>query len=494
MVAFIAWIMCILATSCHPDDLVSHLIGVNQSLDVLSTAFSVNKKPKKFTSHVFPTANEWLESCDQLPFNREDFHGYKKLVDLTWEEFERTLQATVEAYVYEYLNKPYAWTARSPKPQSPFITTGTSLDVFQPFAQKKMFEPDAYIYFHGDLHGDIKSLTTFLKDLKDKKVLSEKNPFRIRYSNVYLVFLGDYTDRGKYGVEVLYTLMRLKLENFDQVFLVRGNHEDMAITARYGFLSELGAKFGEGSKKMIAVSRLYDLLPVVLYVGCNNDFIQCCHGGVEIGYTPHRLLQHSSDVSYEWIDNLAQLTNFNALPLKARNSFDVRAQAVLKDFVATQPVEVGFLWNDFKVDPQELTSYYSGRGFEYGKESTQAVLLQQSSSHARINGIFRAHQHSQTMSPMMQCILEFGKIYKCHGIGFLWDHTINLQHVYGKGSEVHSAPVPLWEGMVCTFNVGPDSVYGKGANFDYDTYGELRLGATYKDWRLVVHRREVLVQ
>ena len=44
-----------------------------------------------------------------------------------------------------------------------------------------------------------------------------------------MVFLGDYTDRGSYGVEVMYVLMRLKVENPDQVWMARGNHEDILI-------------------------------------------------------------------------------------------------------------------------------------------------------------------------------------------------------------------------------------------------------------------------
>ena len=56
--------------------------------------------------------------------------------------------------------------------------------------------------------------------------------------NTYMVFLGDYTDRGNYGIEVLYTMLRLKLANPEQVFMARGNHEDIQMIASYGFLAE----------------------------------------------------------------------------------------------------------------------------------------------------------------------------------------------------------------------------------------------------------------
>ena len=81
--------------------------------------------------------------------------------------------------------------------------------------------------------------------------------FRLAKPNTYMVFLGDYTDRGNYGIEVLYTMLRLKLANPEQVFMARGNHEDIQMIASYGFLAECQKKYGtQFSPGLIA--RLYD--------------------------------------------------------------------------------------------------------------------------------------------------------------------------------------------------------------------------------------------
>jgi hypothetical protein len=39
---------------------------------------------------------------------------------------------------------------------------------------------------------------------------------------------------------------------------------------------------------------------------------------------------------------------------------------------------------------------------------------------------------------------------------------------------------------VWTFNVSPDSVYGEGCDFSFDTFGIVTLASRFEDWRLRV--------
>jgi hypothetical protein len=41
-------------------------------------------------------------------------------------------------------------------------------------------------------------------------------------------------------------------------------------------------------------------------------------------------------------------------------------------------------------------------------------------------------------------------------------------------------------GSVWTFNVAPDSVYGENCNYDFDTFGLLKVARDFSDWRLQV--------
>ena len=64
----------------------------------------------------------------------------------------------------------------------------------------------------GDLHGDYPTLLRLLKICNPAKDC--------------LIFLGDYADRGSFGVEVIETVSCLALEYPKNVFLLKGNHED----------------------------------------------------------------------------------------------------------------------------------------------------------------------------------------------------------------------------------------------------------------------------
>ena len=56
--------------------------------------------------------------------------------------------------------------------------------------------------------------------------------------NINLIFLGDIPDRGNDSIECLYIIFLLIL-CFDNVFYMRGNHEESLVNQNYGFAKEL---------------------------------------------------------------------------------------------------------------------------------------------------------------------------------------------------------------------------------------------------------------
>lgn len=93
------------------------------------------------------------------------------------------------------------------------------------------------------------------------------------------VFLGDYVDRGIYGVEVVGLLCALKIEFPDNIYLIRGNHEEEKINRSYEFYHEVLLKFGleQGEKMFKLFSTFFSYLPLSGLIG---EKILCMHGGL----------------------------------------------------------------------------------------------------------------------------------------------------------------------------------------------------------------------
>jgi serine/threonine protein phosphatase 1 len=84
-------------------------------------------------------------------------------------------------------------------------------------------EDEPLIYAIGDIHGQITMLRAMLERLKELPLRPQDT----------LVFLGDYVDRGEDSKAVLDTLLALREERPDTIFL-RGNHEQLMLDARDG--------------------------------------------------------------------------------------------------------------------------------------------------------------------------------------------------------------------------------------------------------------------
>lgn len=70
----------------------------------------------------------------------------------------------------------------------------------------------------GDIHGSLESILHILKDCGFLEMAEGGE-------DVYMVFLGDYGDRGVQSPEVYHVVLSLKREFPERVVLLRGNHE-----------------------------------------------------------------------------------------------------------------------------------------------------------------------------------------------------------------------------------------------------------------------------
>jgi len=143
---------------------------------------------------------------------------------------------------------------------------------------KKTVPPNSEIITLGDIHGSIHSLLRNLLRLKNDGYIFDN--LKITRPNVNFVFLGDYADKGRYGAEVWYFLMALKIHNPANVFILRGNHEIQWIAQDMGLAYELEKKYNQEIKNEII--NLFDYLQVGLFIGNERKYLMFCHGGLPI--------------------------------------------------------------------------------------------------------------------------------------------------------------------------------------------------------------------
>lgn len=350
------------------------------------------------------------------------------------------------------------------KPVGPFFSD----ENFDPdstfFAQRIALPRDAKIVIMGDFHGSLHSLLRNLWRLKVAKILSDD--FKVIDDKAYLVFTGDFVDRGRFSVETLYTLLRLKLANFDRVHLIRGNHEATDISYQYGFFNELTTKYqiADGGVLFKEITGLFRLLPVAIFAaignGADRHFLHFSHGG--FGYN---------------VDS----GKFIASP---RELIDAPAGIVY--WKIDEAYHWGYAWSDFsqlaiarnnrRALPTESGAFIAGI-------STLNQYLQENT----IKAVFRGHQDQEFgvkmlfKNPNDPNIAAARRNTRFYEEGpFHWRDVVRDRSVLRDASTVGIALSPY--APVITFTSASE-----GQEVPFDAYGILKCSGKFENSRLEIH-------
>jgi len=143
-------------------------------------------------------------------------------------------------------------------------------------SQPIMVSTDAPCRVFGDIHGQLRDLLLLFHAFGNG-LLSSKSEMKMK-----LVFNGDFVDRGAHQLAVVGILFALKVAFPNDVFLVRGNHEEKAMNEKYGFHKECMDHMGKswGKKVFQLVQGTFNNLPLACLIGRR---VLCVHGGIGDG-------------------------------------------------------------------------------------------------------------------------------------------------------------------------------------------------------------------
>ncbi|KKQ33567.1 MAG: hypothetical protein US49_C0001G0247 [candidate division TM6 bacterium GW2011_GWF2_37_49] len=340
--------------------------------------------------------------------------------------------------------------------------------------EKKRFKTKFFVM--GDIHGSLHSLLRSLWRLVIKGYLDDD--FAITRPNFYMIFTGDYVDRGGYSPDVIYTLIRLKLKNQNKVFLLRGNHEDLTFNKndpKYlpSMWLELNKKYGHQIEKLEPLlCRFYDLLIHALYIVCDDVIVKFCHGGVEPLYDSSALLKNSNKF-YEKLQSTAisskMVSSFDSIKL-----LQTLHQSKFGPMLAkTDFVQAGFNWCDLapNLKATQNIKVVENRGYQASMGFIDHFMKDYG-----IQALFRGHQH-----------YAFGlKLYKrVDGSAQNGDHWRN---VVNKNEQNNEDGFPIKNKAfypVFTFSTAAaSSAVGEKINLPYDCFAIISVGSNWNEWRL----------
>jgi len=154
--------------------------------------------------------------------------------------------------------KPGSNVALSSDEVTHVIEQSTSIILAQP----SLLELEAPIQICGDIHGQFHDLLR----------LFEHCGFP---PDANYLFLGDYVDRGKNGLECIILLLAYKVKYPENFFLLRGNHECASINRIYGFYDECKRRYNIKMWK-----KFQDVFNVLPFAAIVDEKIFCIHAGL----------------------------------------------------------------------------------------------------------------------------------------------------------------------------------------------------------------------
>ncbi|MCK5604003.1 serine/threonine protein phosphatase [Candidatus Pacearchaeota archaeon] len=222
--------------------------------------------------------------------------------------------------------------------------------------------PHYNYYYVGDTHGSLIDTYTIIDYLV--------RVFQVHpYTKV--VFLGDIVDRNPYDLENLAFILSFWLLFPDNVYILRGNHEDSSVCSRYGFSQHLYDRIGNRQRFELIwnkVIKFFTRLPLGIRSTIGEKEIIALHGGIPFNIDDY-------NVPYEPID---------------LNKFESNLDCFHPEHYDMDPYSRAILWSDpdaaGSIDQMVAPTPRTGRP-RFSQQAFQQFL-----DVNNLDGLVRGHQ------------------------------------------------------------------------------------------------------
>jgi serine/threonine-protein phosphatase 5 len=201
-----------------------------------------------------------------------------KLDDMTVPEDYKGPRFDGDRPTVEFLNELCQWFKEQKliAPKYAYKIALEAIKVFKNEPSLREISVEDKFTICGDVHGQYYDL---LNIFELNGAPSESNPYLFNGMRLLPfslnIILGDFVDRGSFGVETVLTLFAYKLAYPSHMFLARGNHEAKSMNRLYGFEGEISAKYD--NKLYNIFCELFCLLPLCHVI---NKKVFVVHGGL----------------------------------------------------------------------------------------------------------------------------------------------------------------------------------------------------------------------
>lgn len=155
------------------------------------------------------------------------------------------------------------------------------------FYQKIIINDErAKVCIIGDIHSSLHSFIDILNNIK-KEYFKDDDTFKLKEDR-YIIFLGDIVDRGPYSIELLVIIFYLKIINFNNVYIINGNHEHEMLSTEYGLAYEMYLEY-DRQFFYTQLNNIWKYQPVCIILQMyKKDTFHLCHGSFDKNYKQYK--------------------------------------------------------------------------------------------------------------------------------------------------------------------------------------------------------------